>query len=233
MDLLGLSKTGAAPHQGQAKKARKGESESEKIKRLESLMLLVVKLSLSSAQAVRVLKSCTIDVYRLSSAECFVVKAMAALDQFISTSKSYEDKALQMEEIGLPHHHIFNSLMGTALEVFENQLKEPEAPEIKAYIGAMGKMDRKDMWNMWQSQVRHCKIVKAFDKKFKKLEVHIVQGTEALKLWNLVVQAMSIKDKSFKILAGIAPRGDLERKLQDYLEKGNCPLAQDMEDQDE
>ena len=68
------------------------------------LMQLVVKLSLSSAQAVRVLKSCTIDVYRLSSAECFVAKAMEALIQFMPASNSHEDKAIQMEEIGLPRH---------------------------------------------------------------------------------------------------------------------------------
>ena len=137
-----------------------------------------------------------------------------------------------MEEVGLPHHHIFNSLMGSALEVFVSQSKEDKAEEIKAYMEVMGKMDRKDMWNMWQSQVRHCKIVEACDKKTKKLEVHIIQGTEAHKLCNLVVLAMSIEDKSFKVLAGIAPRGDLERKLQDFLESGNSPLAQDMEDEE-
>ena len=94
---------------------------------------------------------------------------------------------------------------------------------LKYYVKAKGAMERSVMWEEWQKEIRHCRITRAFDRKLKKIEIHIVHGAQALAAWETVLMAMKSKDKFFKPMCGIAPRGDLERKLQAFLEEGIVP----------
>ena len=223
MDLLGdlrANEQGAAARP--ATRRRRGDTEAERIDQLQKIVQILAKLCLSSALQVRTLKACVVEVMRVGASSPFVDKAMAAVQSYVQAAKTVEKEDVQ-DRIGLVHHHVFNSFMSTALEV----LKEaPEGLEVKKYVDEMKAMERSAMWSKLQNEVRHCRIVKAFDKKYKKVEVYVVVGSQAEAVWKYVVVAMSKADKAYKPLCGIAPRGDLERKIRAFLEDGTVlPLG--------
>ena len=65
------------------------------------------------------------------------------------------------------------------------------------------------------------KIVKAFKSAHNKFEFRIEKDTITAQTWGLAVDVyLKNYDRVAKELMGAAPRGDLERKLQEFLDSG-------------
>ena len=61
------------------------------------------------------------------------------------------------------------------------------------------------------------KICKAFHKSNKKLEFGIIPGTPTMELYQKVIAPFLENNVKAKKMIGTAPRGELERQLQDWV----------------
>ena len=125
-------------------------------------------------------------------------------------------------------------------KAYAEQMKNCKSPDEKAKIGAM----HMQMWNclvelanpsseikakytqhIQQVGIDHVaseeicvmKICKAFHKSSKKLEFGIIPATPTMELYLNVVAPFLEKQVKAKKMTGTAPRGDLERQLQDWV----------------
>ena len=68
-----------------------------------------------------------------------------------------------------------------------------------------------------QLNVRLCRVHKCFDNKYKKIYLHL--SPAAIGIENLMVEALeSSEDSNTREMFGCAPRGALERGIQDAID---------------
>ncbi len=68
-------------------------------------------------------------------------------------------------------------------------------------------------------EVNYCRIAKAWDKRFIKLQVNCVPQTASWKLWQRIKEKIVLVPDKYVELPGIAPEGDMEKKLQEFLKQ--------------
>ena len=103
--------------------------------------------------------------------------------------------------------------------------------KLQSFCQAMMAGSKEEMWERIQQQIRHCKFQKAWDKKHKKLEIMLVPQSMADTIWP-VMESILKREQFWKPLVGIAPKGDLERKLQKFLDSGEVPVIEEIPDDD-
>ena len=116
-DLLQSSSPAASTGR---KKARQGSTETEQPAKLQKTVDALCKLSLSSAQGVRALKASIMDVYKLNASSAFIVNALKDIELFVTAARQARDQEAVQKEIGLPHLHVFNSFLKTAITVMKH-----------------------------------------------------------------------------------------------------------------
>lgn len=80
--------------------------------------------------------------------------------------------------------------------------------------------------------VKHVKLAKAFNKDHKKLHVCLRPGSPSSELMRAVLIPMfkDHKETALRVLQGVAPRGDLERRVQQWLESGVIANLEEVEE---
>ena len=66
-------------------------------------------------------------------------------------------------------------------------------------------------------QLKYARVQKNYDSDFKRLEVNCLPGTDADRLWTAMKAAL-LQCPRVEELQGIAPPGDLARRLQEWLD---------------
>ena len=170
------------------------------------------------------------DVFKISSDSPFTLAIQESIKGFVANTKKIQGEMSSAaeaqlrcyEQQGLPHHHVMNALIQVAkAEISKLSLQEEERAEAQAHVAAIdnliqvvnGKAMQKEKWDELQTGVKHIRICKAFDRKYKKLEVMVVPGSHCQLAWNAVFFAISKTDRNFRQMHGTALRGALEREI--------------------
>jgi hypothetical protein len=197
-------------------------------KDLNQILLVVAKLCLSNAQTSRMLKAILIDCSKLDSSTEEVVSMKEATKSFAVTAKELrEDKGLTAEavraELATPAVHAFNALLAATFKNLKADGSGEEDPRVVAFRDYYQSKGIQELARF----VKHCKAVQMFDKKHTRLEMHIAEvdhhkdHPEGLldpkQMYDQIVKPHLVTRKGFVPLAGMAPAGDLERQIQDWL----------------
>eukprot|EP00959_Pyramimonas_sp_CCMP1952_P121039 2530636-Pyramimonas_sp.AAC.1 len=67
-------------------------------------------------------------------------------------------------------------------------------------------------------EVRYARCCKTYDSKIKRLEVHVNSGSDSEKMLNQMLVPLWLREKAVK-LEGVAPPGDLERRIQHAIDE--------------
>eukprot|EP00972_Heterocapsa_arctica_P081105 11950558-Heterocapsa_arctica.AAC.1 len=113
----------------------------------------------------------------------------------------------------MPHHHAWEALLAWVTTVTSSA---SESKLIKDYCEFI----KKDPVKTLTEQVRHVRVCKCYNKDMKKLEVNTKQDSRSYHIWQIMKEKLI--GAGCRELAGIAPPGDLERRIQKALddEKG-------------
>ena len=222
---LGVADTAKRSRGSESGASSSNRALEEEVKMLKEQVKLLTKASLSAHQAIRLLKAILIGTLRMASGSQISQVAEENRKAYDQAAKSYKGDQEALEEgLGLPAPHLFVRFLETALEISEG---EPSLAEHHATMQKMmdhiAAMDLKPRLVLLAEAVKLLKVKSAFDKKFCKLEFSIVKGSDCENVFQSMLVVMELASnrtlaKSFKMHLGQAPRGELERAMQRYLE---------------
>ena len=188
----------------QRKRPRTGETDDN----TQQLLKLVAKLSLANALAARVLRSIILDVMHIPATSDIVVSILEATRAYAAAHRPASAEARQA--MGMPHHHAWNAML-------ERVKKDaPAGPECKA-ITEYSDYIKTNPVLLLTTQVRYVRITKCYDKAMKKLEVNCHPDSQSWAVWQVIKKYLLAK--GCKELPGVAPQGDLERRIQKAIDE--------------
>jgi len=152
----------------------------------------------------------------------------ATTDFSEAAKKLKEEDGLSSEEIkeriGIPSVHGFNAMLKVAIEAkVTGHAKLSEAVLLwKTQAG----------WKTINAHIRHCRVAKMYKSENKRLEISCpleqnlvpgvvpdsVDGLTPTWAWVHLKLILSKTSTGFMPLEGIAPAGDMERRVQEYLD---------------
>ena len=190
---------------------------------LQKMMLVIMKLCLSSALACRVLKSVVLRVILISAKSIFVVKGFEATKAYSEAGKDYPNADERIADIGLPSICLFNSWIQEARIIMAAEKDDKECQShtatIDKFVSDIQGMDADFYVHEMAKQVTYCRINKAHGSDFKKLEFRFIEGSQAENVFNTVIKPIMVdKDKAVE-KKGVAPPGDLERQVQTFIDE--------------
>lgn len=177
---------------------------------------LVAKLSLSSAQQCRAIKSVVIDVVR-APADAPIVKAVkAATKAYAEAAKKIVDANTRAEKLGPPHVHAWNA----CIKNFKGVLEASSTEQDKKVLQGLTKYiaEKNPGWRTVIDEVMHVRVRKNFNRDLVCLEFHVRPQTHSGEVFSKLMEWME-KQQGFSRMHGQAPPGDLERRLQTWLEQ--------------
>lgn len=185
------------------------------------------KLSLNSAQQTRALKNILIDVFRVPTDFPMAAAMRAATKGFVEAAQRIVDPVARTERLGVPHVHAWNACIKTyklALEASSAQADKDTLGEIVQYIG----MKNKEGWKGVASEVTYARVRKNYNKDFVCLEFNVRDATASRPLYESMKKWINTLPDTSE-LPGVAPPGDLERKVQQWpVENGmSAPQSSD------
>ena len=185
------------------------------------------KLSLNSAQQTRALKSILIDVFRVPTDFPMAAAMRAATKGFAEAAQRIVDPIARTERLGVPHVHAWNACVKTfklALEASSAQADKDTLGMIAQYIDKKNK----EGWKGVVSEVTYARVRKNFNKEFVRLEFNVRDATPSRPLYESMKKWINTWPSTSE-LPGVAPPGDLERKVQQWLvENGmSAPASSD------
>eukprot|EP00929_Paragymnodinium_shiwhaense_P039950 TRINITY_DN20906_c0_g1_i3.p2 TRINITY_DN20906_c0_g1~~TRINITY_DN20906_c0_g1_i3.p2 ORF type:complete len:166 (+),score=24.47 TRINITY_DN20906_c0_g1_i3:296-793(+) len=160
-----------------------------------------------------------------------LVKKMADSKRSYDALKSkYSTKEEKLLAVGPHHVQAWNALvsymeeqsMEMKLTTKSEDGSTPVCP-VKQYIATMTKEAQNrqlPMHRVVQHHVRYCRMMDTHQKKMaRRLEVNFVENTASERFWRETAVEILLSHKEVRILPGIAPPGDMERRLQATLEE--------------
>jgi len=212
---------GKSSTQGQASKAQRvGNTASD----LKPIIAILGKLTLNNAQQSRMLRAILITCFRIESGNDVVSMMQEATRNFATKAKELRDSGMTSDavrtELASPAVHSFNALLQHTITAKDLD-KNPKIVAFRAYYNLKGVQEL-------ARYVRHFKVAKMFDKKVIRIEVNLSEiahpedmpkGTpdpRDLYLEFVLPHIQSLK--GYCELPGVAPPGDLERQIQEWLD---------------
>jgi hypothetical protein len=182
-------------------------------KELKGLLILVAKLALSSALASRVLKSVLIRVFLINAASEYIVKGRETTLKYADTASKVS--RANKDKMGQPHHWLWNSFIKVATAMAVEDTHKKQLADYKKYMeeGGVAPGMKKLV-----KEVRYFRICKAFNQDSKKIEVSMMEGSKSMEIFDNVIIPLMIKEGKADEKEGVAPPGDLERKIQAVLD---------------
>ena len=172
---------------------------------------VLMKLALSSALQVRVLRSVVITVYMVASSMPWVVKAKETMAKWASDAKMESDR----DKVTLPHMVLFRSIVASML-IAKESMPENLHQQVIAYDKDMTDQSERFQTSRVKESISHCKVAKAFDKSKVKIEISFTTTEQATKL-AAVIDWFLTKGSKGRKLEGVAPPGDLGRSIMKAL----------------
>ena len=220
-----------------SQKQKKGKFElrqEDELKRMNEFLSVLSKLTLSSALAVRTHRSIIIDCMELPTENRFIKAHRAGTGRFTEAAKALREKGVKSEQVkeqlGIPGVHGTNEMVG--LYIAE------KLPMYKKMEEAILLWRSQAGWRTIDQHIRHSRVSKMYHSNVKRLEISaplmltlqtITPGVldedkepEASALtptWAMCKILQQIrKEQGFRALEGLAPMGDLERRVQDFID---------------
>ena len=181
--------------------------------------MLIAKLCLADAQSNRLLCSILLQVV-LIPAQALVVQAMQEAGRsYTTTMEKLSQKEKAALPHGLPHHHKWNAMLVWAMKQWAPGQPNASAGLLSQAQGYCESIKKgTDQFKELQKHMKVCKVAKSYRAELKKIEVSVVHDTPAAALWTGIVELL-VKMEKAEEKQGQAPPGDLETKIQEYLEE--------------
>lgn len=206
----------------------------DELKRMKDLVTILSKLTMKNELAVRTYRSILIEAAEVLTESSWVTVHKEGTLEFTEGAKKMRDAGKNSKQVkaalGIPGVHGFNKWVKKYI-----QEKRPGWELMKEATVQWGTQGG---WQIVASHIKHCKISKMFHSTSKRIEVScpLAHTLETLHpeiftfdpkprvehlspswAWVLIREAMR-KEPNYNALEGIAPMGDLERKVQQYLD---------------
>lgn len=204
---------------------------------VKKLMTLVAKLSLNSAQSLRVMRSILLKVYLMPSDGDYMKAVVGATTQYTKAAEalraSFDEQGIHKSEqqpkvldrLGVPHVHAWNALIGITMENIKGKISKKEAVKDlddleKAYTH-LSEYCKSYQTKGWQAMAEEVKVVmkeKAYGKENLKLIMNVQDPSPSSSVFD-IIHALLKATPGTRVLPSVAPAGDMERQIQDWLEK--------------
>ena len=195
------NKRRAVPTDGKAHKDESG---------IKELLDNVAKLSLASALSARVVRSIVLDGMQAPIAEPIISEMTTATKAYADAHRPATRK--QRAKMGMPHRHAWNAMLA---QIVKEAL--PQGAELKAIKDYSDFVKQSpDPAALLTLQVRYERVCKCYDKTMKKLEVNCFPNSQSYILWQLIKLYLITGCRE---LPGVAPMGDLERRIQKAIDE--------------
>jgi hypothetical protein len=223
MDLLaGLPSTARGSEaDSSGNKKRKSEEEIK----YKDFLCIISKLVLNSAMQLRIHKAIIIDCYKIKAEGQWYTSHVEATRSFAVTQSQLKEQGQTpqqiKEAIGMPSVHGFNAMVKHLLT-----LKIPEAAKVRT---AVSLWQSQDGWRTIAYHIKCCRMTKMYHATDKRLEISVPQEPHTVLdqpddnmltptwVWLLIKREM-MKEKDYIQMEGVAPSGDMERKIQEWLD---------------
>eukprot|EP00404_Azadinium_spinosum_P041757 CAMPEP_0180830898 /NCGR_PEP_ID=MMETSP1038_2-20121128/76053_1 /TAXON_ID=632150 /ORGANISM="Azadinium spinosum, Strain 3D9" /LENGTH=218 /DNA_ID=CAMNT_0022874065 /DNA_START=528 /DNA_END=1181 /DNA_ORIENTATION=+ len=178
---------------------------------------LIAKLCLSSALQVRVLRSIVINVYRVPLLSPFIEKGMDATRKFGEMAKKLRDGGATSDQV---HARTFAHLWNALITVLISGLTAlvTSKPDVQKHLDKVQQYCRnmKDAGIVTlTASLKYVKISRAWDRDHKKLEISVDDSSPSFPIYQILHEFL-IQQDGIAELPGMAPAGDLERKIQEW-----------------
>ena len=180
-------------------------------------MEIFAKLLLSLDLQVRGLRSILLDCVAIATSSMYIQKGSEATKKWNDAyNKLKEDGATPKAakgQLGLPHVHLWNALLGTFKERATKAQNQPAVQQVTEYLEQAQPLGVKGM----ASVVKFVRINKMYSSEHKRLEVNVKPDTIHEKMWHTIrADILTLPESNH--LEGMAPPGDLTRKVQEWLD---------------
>eukprot|EP00973_Karenia_brevis_P064334 8939149-Karenia_brevis.AAC.1 len=193
---------------------------------MQKVLVNAVKLNLSLSQQMREVRAACMWQVKVLSDNAYVVKAKAATVSYNTMYKQLKEETNPEEakkKLGGPHIFAFNAMVGVLMEELPLPVKAPIQKVVSGWTP-----------QMVMAELPHLRVKDMFKEKFKRVEIACpgvllvkepmsmtVPTEESMITVPLVVKTLQKRlessDQAASLL-GSAPPGDLERKLQEFLD---------------
>eukprot|EP00929_Paragymnodinium_shiwhaense_P097337 TRINITY_DN5905_c0_g1_i1.p1 TRINITY_DN5905_c0_g1~~TRINITY_DN5905_c0_g1_i1.p1 ORF type:complete len:230 (+),score=47.79 TRINITY_DN5905_c0_g1_i1:515-1204(+) len=185
------------------------------VKQVEKLVVATAKLSLNSAQKSRAHGAAVSETYIIPEDGDIhqAVRKGGADYHALSQDVPVDERPLS---IGLPHMYSWSELLGCLIK----EGTQDDKTKMEQYVSITNTWQSNGVyWQRLDEQVTIVRVMKAFAKGKKKLEIQVTPGTESRELWVHVMKPLLIKQKGVTLKMGQAPRGAQELAVQALLEQ--------------
>lgn len=219
--ILGSSAPGGALNSGfqEPPAKRHGIGVDTQKTKIEESIALLMRNGLANAHQIRLLRAACIDAYLGQATSDMITDGLATTKSWTDRAKTYQTQDEKHQEIGFSHTVLFLSFVKTALKTqgdhrdelikFMQQLKVDADQASSPYKGSLH--------HQLEHQVRLCKISRTHRKETRKIEITINSGTNAQKAMSYL--HLYMLKNGFKALKGIAPKGEQERMMQEWIDQ--------------
>ena len=181
---------------------------------VKHVLSLVAKLSLSNDQQTRAMRAILLDCIKLPS-DCEVAKAiMEATTKWHENIKEVPANQGRFEKHGLPHLHAWNSMVAWFKFTQQDHLIQAS---IKEYTAEFENLPLGERFLHLSDQVLHVRLAKNFDKDYRRLECNFKQNSPSERMYAMM-KPFLLRIPDAHALPGIAPAGDIAKKLQQWLD---------------
>ena len=200
---------------------------------VKKILKYLIKLSLNSAQQLRMLKGVMIWTCSMLADNRYIEaikKSTKEYDNVVTNLKDKKESADDIREnVGIPCVWAFNGAMKELVK------EKKESPQNKI-LDNIKEAAKGWTWKTLHSEVPHFRISKMRDQDRKRIELACPkmfllldqQISEATKITPAVVCMLLVQsfeqERRYREMRGQAPAGDLERRLQAALESGTLPV---------
>eukprot|EP00929_Paragymnodinium_shiwhaense_P041300 TRINITY_DN21468_c0_g1_i1.p2 TRINITY_DN21468_c0_g1~~TRINITY_DN21468_c0_g1_i1.p2 ORF type:complete len:204 (-),score=38.23 TRINITY_DN21468_c0_g1_i1:232-843(-) len=192
------------------------------------LLELLCKLVLNNTQQLRAMRSILLQCYSIPTGTPVVAQIANTMRWYDGLKSQHQSKEEKLAAIGPHHVQAWNALV-TYLEKVSVDTKKTVKTEdvqdicpVKKYCQDVKKEAESagvQLHLLIQQQVRYCRVVDTFQKKFnRRLEVNFAEASTTDKFWKSSAEQLIVGITGVRRLPGIAPPGDMERRIQAELE---------------
>ena len=198
--------------------------------KIKEMMQIIAKLSLSNALKARVLYAVSVWCAQVHVESQLVTMAKEATVSFEAAQKAQKENGAQNAEIkkalGVPSTHIFNAWIRLGLTTIKAEGVKAKLQRAVDHWKQQGKT-----WEYMHEFVPHVRVSKMYDSTVKRIEVGCpnlsMKNLETEDLdhmdpawaWLVIKRHIVMQEKGYKEMLGLAPQGDLERKIQSWLDE--------------
>ena len=185
---------------------------------------------MSNALKSRVLYAVSVWCAQVHVESQLVTVAKEATVSFEAAYKAQKENGVQNTEIkkalGVPSIHIFNAWIRLGIKTIKSEAVKTKLQKAVDHWKEQGKT-----WEYMHEFVPHVRVSKMYDSTVKRIEVGCpTLSTKTLETediaqmdpawaWLVIKRHVVMQEKGYKDMLGLAPQGDLERKIQSWLDE--------------